>query len=78
MPRERRRAFLRTLIYGLISLTLFLLLFIYNAEILTYSAEGGWNFWLPITIAFLLSWAHGNFTGQFWELLGVRAKSTKK
>lgn len=45
------------------------------------SAEGGnfvggvwWYVFAPIAMAFALSYTHGNFTGLFWEVLGLNAK----
>ncbi|MEW8013586.1 MAG: hypothetical protein AB2807_02010 [Candidatus Sedimenticola endophacoides] len=78
MSAERKRATVRTLRYGAISLLLYILLYLFNVEILASSREGGWSFILPMAIAFLFSIVHGGFTGQFWELLGIRAKTTKK
>ena len=75
---ERRRALTRTLFYGMLSAILYFLLYTYNATILHYSREGGWYFFIPVTIAFIFSIVHGNFTGQFWDLFGIKAKTTKK
>jgi hypothetical protein len=33
------------------------------------------NWFLPVVTALIFSLAHGAFTGYFWEVLGVRAKS---
>ena len=68
----------RTLIYGVSSLALYFLLYRYNATILDYSRHGHWFFFVPILIAFMFSLVHGNFTGQFWDLFGVKAKTTRK
>jgi hypothetical protein len=45
------------------------------------SAEGGtfidgvwWYVFAPIAMAFALSFTHGNFTGVFWDLFGLKAK----
>lgn len=70
--------FVRTVIYGLFSLTLYYLLYRYHDFILAYSKEGQWHFIVPISIAFVFSVVHGNFTGQFWDLFGIKAKTTKK
>lgn len=50
------------------------LLFVYEHEILDSTKNGGWTFVIPISIAFIFSWAHGAFTGEFWDVLGVKAK----
>lgn len=78
MPVEQRRALARTLLYGVGSVAMYLLLFLFHEPILTASKQGGWYFVVPISIAFAFSLVHGNFTGYFWDLLGVKAKTTKK
>lgn len=36
---------------------------------------GNWlKVFAPIAMAFVLSYAHGNFTGMFWDALGLKAK----
>jgi hypothetical protein len=78
MPVEKRGALTRTLFFGIISVFLYLLLYAYEDEVLALSRQGGWNFIVPMAIAFVFSIVHGNFTGQFWDLFGIRAKTTKK
>ena len=78
MSLERNRALKRTLAYGVISITLYVLLYYFHADILEASKQGGWNFIVPVMIAFVFSVVHGNFTGQFWDLFGIKAKTTKK
>jgi uncharacterized integral membrane protein len=78
MQAERNRGLKRTLAYGAVSVTLYLLLYLFNADILALSKEGRWNFVVPMIIAFIFSVVHGNFTGQFWDLFGIKAKTTKK
>ena len=37
--------------------------------------RGNWiNVFAPIAMAFALSYAHGNFTSRFWDVLGLKAK----
>ena len=78
MPVERRRALTRTLLYGAASAALYLLLYLFRDPVLKASRQGGWYFLVPIGVAFAFSLVHGNFTGHFWELFGIRAKTTKK
>ncbi|MEO5342166.1 MAG: hypothetical protein H7842_02310 [Gammaproteobacteria bacterium SHHR-1] len=78
MSVERNRTLKKTLIYALLSGGLYYLLYHFEDSILELSRQGRWNFILPLTIAFVFSIVHGNFTGQFWELFGIRAKTTKK
>ncbi len=45
------------------------------------TAKGGnfidgvwWYVFAPIAMAFALSYTHGNFTGLFWDVVGLKAK----
>lgn len=78
MSVEHKRAVQRTLIYGTISVVLYTLLYFFEGQILALSKEGRWNFFIPMAIAFVFSIVHGNFTGQFWDVFGIKAKTTKK
>ena len=78
MSIETRGVLIRTLIYGVISITLYTLLYIFEENILELTKAGRWNFIIPMAIAFVFSIVHGNFTGQFWDLFGIKAKTTKK
>ena len=78
MSLERSKALKSTLIYGAISITLYVLLYLFNEQVLEHSRAGGLSFFVPIVIAFVFSIVHGNFTGQFWDLFGIKPKTTKK
>lgn len=78
MPLERNRALRQTLFYGIISVALYIMLYLFNDKILEFSKQGQWYFIIPVVIAFAFSVVHGNFTGQFWDLFGIKAKTTKK
>ncbi len=64
----------KTLLYGLISLALYLSLYVFAAKILALTSLGGWYFLVPVAIALLFSLVHGTFTAHFWDLLGIKAK----
>lgn len=78
MPLDSKRIALQTMLFGAISVVLYLLLYLYADSILEYSRRGHWFFVVPVGIAFVFSVVHGNFTGHFWDLFGVKAKTTKK
>lgn len=78
MPYDRKRALSRTLIYGAISIALYFALYLFADPILERSQQGHWYFILPIAIAFVFSAVHGSFTGQFWDLFGIKAKQAPK
>ncbi|WP_069472634.1 hypothetical protein [Candidatus Marithrix sp. Canyon 246] len=75
---SKRNAVFMTVLLGVMSATCYYLLYHFNEQILEWSKQGGWYFMVPVSIAFLFSIVHGGFTGHFWDLLGVKAKTTKK
>ncbi|MDZ7802760.1 hypothetical protein [Thiohalophilus sp.] len=81
-PTPERRIISTTthfaILYGVLSLELFRLLYVYNDEI-RHMAEATSRgdktlFFVPIIIALVFSLVHGAFTGYFWEALGISAK----
>lgn len=68
----------RALWFGLLSIGLYLLLFYNERAALEWSVKYSWSFLVPIAIAFVFSFAHGAFTGAFWDAVGLKPKSTKK
>ncbi|MFP3873963.1 MAG: hypothetical protein ACLFQT_09320 [Thiohalophilus sp.] len=66
------------ILYGIASLGLYFLLFLFNDEIrqLAEATSRGDKslFFVPIIIALVFSLVHGAFTGYFWEALGISAK----
>ncbi len=73
------RALVITLILGAASAGLYLLLYLYSdklPELAAANRQGEHKIYalVPIAIALVFSFVHGAFTGQFWDLLGFRAK----
>ncbi len=66
----------RALVFsGMISGALYLGLYLYHREILAaFTRTDGWYPALPVITALVFSFAHGAFTGYFWEVLGVTGK----
>ena len=63
---------------GLLSGALYLLLYLYEREILqAFTRTDGCYPALPIVAAFVFSLAHGAFTGYFWDVLGIKASPKK-
>jgi len=63
---------------GIVSGTLYLLLYLYEREIMAaFTRTDGWFPVLPVLAAFVFSFAHGAFTGYFWEVLGIRGRQKK-
>jgi hypothetical protein len=77
--RRSPRALVLTLVLGLASAGLYLLLFIFSdklPELAAINRQGEHKLYalIPIGIALVFSFVHGAFTGHFWDLLGLRAK----
>jgi hypothetical protein len=72
---ERSKPYPRLIASGIVSGALYLLLYLYEREILAaFSRTDGWYPALPVIAAFAFSFAHGAFTANFWEVLGIRGR----
>ncbi|HEX8948324.1 MAG TPA: hypothetical protein VF790_05135 [Dissulfurispiraceae bacterium] len=61
------------IIMGAISVALYSFLLMQQDMINGYIGRGGMYAFLPILTAFLFSFVHGSFTGNFWTVLGIEA-----
>ena len=76
---HKQRPYLKTALYGAVSIALYAALLTRQELINTTFARGGLIAVLPIAMAFVFSFVHGNFTGCFWSSCGVEAsKKTKE
>lgn len=66
--------YLKLIVSGAVSASLYFLLYFYEKEIMAaFTRTDGLYPALPVLAAFVFSFAHGAFTGYFWEALGVTA-----
>jgi len=56
--------------------------YFHNVDAATCAAKGGvsvagtwWHVLVPILVAFAISFVHGDFTGLFWEMMGLKPAS---
>lgn len=75
---SKKKPYGAAIITGIISLALYWGLLTQQEVVNEYFTKGGVYAFLPIGAAFLFSLVHGNFTGNFWTLLGVEASKKKK
>lgn len=68
----------KMLVMGMISIALYALLLARQDDVNSVFAKGGWYALLPIITAFVFSFVHGSFTGDFWTVLGIEAARKKK
>jgi len=72
--RGTRRLLNKTFVFGLTSLVLYSMLYLLEDALEEITSRGRWYFLIPVGIAFLFSFVHGNFTSHFWDMLGVKAR----
>lgn len=69
-----RKPYVQLFVTGVASGVLYLLLYLYEKQILeTFSRTDGLYPTFPILAAFLFSAVHGAFAAYFWEVIGIRA-----
>ena len=73
----KKKALVGAVIFGALSIGLYALLFVKEDLINSTFGKGGVYAVLPIATAFLFSFVHGNFTGNFWSALGIEAAKSK-
>ena len=75
---EKPKPYLLLVASGFVSSALYLLLYLYEQEIMAaFTRTDGWFPALPVLAALVFSFAHGAFTGYFWEVLGIKARREK-
>ena len=75
---SKSELYIKLSVSGAISAGLYFLLYSYEKEIMeSFTRTDGFYPALPVLAALLFSFAHGAFTGYFWEALGVSARARK-
>jgi len=72
--QKRKTKFIKLLLWGILVGVLYTGIYVSESQLVQWTAQGKWTFIVPITIAFMISFVHGHFTGEFWELLGIKPK----
>jgi len=73
----KKKALVSAIVMGALSIGLYALLFVKEDLINSTFGRGGAYALLPIATAFLFSFVHGSFTGNFWTALGIEAARSK-
>jgi hypothetical protein len=68
----------KLIVMGIISIALYSTLLLKQDLVNNIFARGGMYALLPIITAFVFSYFHGSFTGNFWTMLGIEAAKKKK
>lgn len=77
MSKDKSKVIVSAFLFGIASIVLYGLL-LSNSELFVEWAQRTQQgekllFLIPIAVAFIFSWVHGNFTGHFWESMGLKA-----
>jgi F0F1-type ATP synthase assembly protein I len=75
---EKKKPYVKTILLGIIVAVFYAVLLTKQDYINQYFARGGVYAFLPIATAFIFSFAHGSFTGNFWTSLGIEAKKKRE
>ena len=76
--KQKKKPVAQMLVMGIISIALYTALLMYQEIINTYFGRGCVYALLPIVTAFIFSFIHGTFTGNFWTVLGIEAKKKRE
>jgi hypothetical protein len=71
--QKKKKALKATVIFGLATAACYLAVFLNEGLVMKYFTKGGIYALLPVGTAFLISFVHGAFTGNFWSALGIEA-----
>ena len=74
----KRKPVGKMVITGIASIILYALLLSNQGLINSNFTRGGLYALLPIAVAFIFSFVHGTFTGNFWSVLGIEAAKKKE
>lgn len=71
---QKSKPYMKTLLFGAVSLTAYVLLFKNERLITTTFTTGGWYTLFPVLTAFFFSFIHGAFASNLLSVLGLEAK----
>ena len=74
----KKKPYGKMIFMGIISVVLYITLLLKQDIINKYFALGGMYAFLPIATAFIFSFFHGSFTGNFWTVMGIEAAKKRK
>ncbi len=75
---SKKKPVVKMLVMGALSVTLYAALLAHQEQVNNITGKGEWYAFLPIATAFVFSFIHGTFTGDFWTVLGIEAAKKKK
>ncbi|MFA6284701.1 MAG: hypothetical protein WCT30_02255 [Desulfurivibrionaceae bacterium] len=73
-PAAKRKPYLKTIIFGTMSISAYILLFTNEKLVTEIFTMGGWRWVYPVGAAFFFSFIHGAFASNLLSSLGLEAK----
>jgi hypothetical protein len=71
--QKRTKAVKSAVFFGLLTAAFYAAVFLNSDTVMKYFTKGGMYAMLPVGAAFLVSFIHGAFTGNFWTAMGIEA-----
>lgn len=76
--RKKKKPYLQMIIFGIISLSSYVVLFLNEKLVTDIYTKGGYYAAFPIITALWFSFMHGAFGSNLLSVLGLEAKKSKK
>ena len=73
-PAVKRKPYLKTIIFGAMSLSAYYMLFTNEKLVTEIFTMGGWRWVYPVGAAFFFSFIHGAFASNLLSSIGLEAK----
>jgi hypothetical protein len=77
MSQKKKKPYMQTIIFGVISLASYIILFSNEGLVTETYTKGGYYAAFPIVTAFWFSFIHGTFGSNLLTVLGLEAKKSK-
>lgn len=74
----KKKPVVKMVAMGIVSIALYAMLLNHQDTVNETFGKGSWYAFLPIVTAFVFSFVHGAFTGDFWTVVGIEAAKKKK
>jgi hypothetical protein len=71
--QKRAKAVRNSVVFGILTAAFYAAVFLNEGTVMKYFTMGGAYALLPVSAAFIVSFIHGSFTGNFWTALGIEA-----
>lgn len=73
MKKENNKKIVPLIMWGTLSLSSYLMIYLFQTDLLFYATRGGFSSSVPILFAFYFSFVHGAFASYLLPFIGVEA-----